>query len=69
MLSFILLASPCLLRLLDRVRPQALLIMAVGGGDLLALGGGGIGGARVTTLLLLAGLASLPVVLQYLEER
>lgn len=47
---------------------QALFVMAVGGGDLLAFGGAG-GGAQVTTLLLLAGLASLPVVLSLLEAR
>lgn len=42
--------------------------MAAGGGDLLALGGG-VRGVRLTTLLLLAGLAALPLVLEFLEER
>lgn len=43
---------------------QALLLVAVGGVDLLASGGGA---TRVTTLLLLVGLASLPIVLSILE--
>lgn len=40
-------------------------MMAIGGVDLLGSGGG----TRVMTLLLLVGLASLPIVLTILEAR